>query len=114
MREVSIQTMQRYLRRYRGKGVFLSRWHVDMKCYIVNENLADHAKPAIETPEARIACVSEIRRWNWINSDGHVYRGFANLRLKLYKPVGLFRNRVHRIWLKILYRIVVLWERIKN
>lgn len=106
MREVSIKTMQRYLRMHRGKGVFLSRWHVDMKCYIVNENLADHSKPTIETPEARIACVPAIRRWNWIRGDGHVYRGLSNLRLKLYKPMGLFRNRVQRVWLRVAYRIV--------
>ena len=105
MKEVSIQTMQRYLRMHRGKGVFLRRWHVDMKCYIVNENLADHSKPTIETEEARIACVPDIPESALITSGGHIYTGFRKFWVLFKHKCNTWKWRLKSGWFKLFYRI---------
>ena len=105
MREVSIQTMQRYLRMHRGKGVFLSRWHVDMRCYIINENLADRSKPTIEPPEARIACVPEIPKSALITSGGYIYTGFRKFWRLFKDRCNHYKWRLKSGWFGFFYRI---------
>ena len=105
MKEVSIKTMQRYLRMHRGKGVFLSRWHVDMRCYITNENLADHSKPAIETEAARIACVPDIRKSALITSGGYIYTGIRKFWVLFKGKCGNWKWRLKSGWFSFFYRI---------
>lgn len=97
--------MQRYLRRYRGKGVFLERWHADMLCYIVNENLADHSKPSIETEKARVARVPDIKKSALITSGGYIYTGFRKF-WELFKYYAItWKWRLKSGWFKFFYRI---------
>lgn len=89
MKEVSVHTMKRYLRRYYGQGITLTRWHKDMRCYIQKELIRPHRY-------VFIARVSDINKYLYVSSNGKVYSYFRSTLFHIQGYIRMWMQRLKR------------------